>query len=79
LIGKEPLNKKETNNLLDERNIALQNIVDFNCKMDKSRHNPEFDKEENAIDRDQEYYLKPNFNSNQNDNFLKQDIILKFF
>ena len=70
-IGKEPLNEKETNNLLDERNTALQNIVDFNCKMDKSRHKPELDKEKCVIDRDQEYYLKPNFNSNQNDNFFK--------
>ena len=70
-IGKEPLNEKETNNLLDERNTALQNIVDFNCKMDKSRHKPELDKEKCVIDRDQEYYLKPNFNTNQNDNFFK--------
>ena len=70
-IGKEPLNEKETNNLLDERNNALQNIIDFNCKMDKSRHKPELDKEKCVIDRDQEYYLKPNFNSNQNDNFFK--------
>ena len=29
-IGKEPLNEKETKDLLDERNTALQNIVDFN-------------------------------------------------
>ena len=70
-IGKEPLNEKETNNLLDERNNALQNIIDFNCKMDKSRHKPELDKDKCVIDRDQEYYLKPNFNSNQNDNFFK--------
>ena len=70
-IGKEPLTEKETNNLLDERNNALQNIIDFNCKMDKSRHKPELDKEKCVIDRDQEYYLKPNFNTNQNDNFFK--------
>ncbi len=70
-IGKEPLNEKETKNLLDERNTALQNIVDFNCKMDKSRHKPELDKEKCVIDRDQEFYLRPNFNSNQNDNFFK--------
>ena len=70
-IGKEPLNEKETSNLLDERNAALQNIVDFNCKMDKSRHKPELDKEKCVIDRDQEFYLKPNFNTNQNDNFFK--------
>ena len=70
-IGKEPLTEKETNNLLDERNNALQNITDFNCKMDKSRHKPELDKEKCVIDRDQEYYLKPNFNTNQNDNFFK--------
>ena len=70
-IGKEPLNEKETNNLLDERNTALQNIVDFNCKMDKSRYKPELDKEKCVIDRDQEFYLKPNFNTNQNDNFFK--------
>ena len=30
-IGKEPLNEKETNNLLDERNTALKNIIDYNC------------------------------------------------
>ena len=70
-IGKEPLNEKETSDLLDERNAALQNIVDFNCKMDKSRHKPELDKEKCVIDRDQEFYLKPNFNTNQNDNFFK--------
>ena len=70
-IGKEPLNEKEKKNLLDERNTALQNIVDFNCKMDKTRYKPELDKEKCIIDRDQEYYLKPNFNSNQNDNFFK--------
>ena len=70
-IGKEPLNEKEKNDLLDERNTALKNIVDYNCKMDKSRHKPELDKEKCIIDRDQEYYLKPNFNSNQNDNFFK--------
>ena len=70
-IGKEPLTEKETNNLLDERNNALQNIIDFNCKMDKTRHKPELDKEKCVIDRDQEYYLKPNFNTNQNDNFFK--------
>ena len=29
-IGKEPLNEKETKDLLDERNTALQNIIDFN-------------------------------------------------
>ena len=78
-IGKEPLNEKETNNLLDERNTALQNIVDFNCKMDKSRHKPELDKEKCVIDRDQEYYLKPNFNSNQNDNFFKTRHYFKLF
>ena len=78
-IGKEPLNEKETNNLLDERNTALQNIVDFNCKMDKSRHKPELDKEKCIIDRDQEYYLKPNFNSNQNDNFFKTRHYFKLF
>ena len=78
-IGKEPLNEKETNNLLDERNTALQNIIDFNCKMDKSRHKPELDKEKCVIDRDQEYYLKPNFNSNQNDNFFKTRHYFKLF
>ena len=78
-IGKEPLTEKETNNLLDERNNALQNIVDFNCKMDKSRHKPELDKEKCIIDRDQEYYLKPNFNSNQNDNFFKTRHYFKLF
>ena len=70
-IGKEPLTEKEKNDLLDERNTALKNIVDYNCKMDKGRHKPELDKEKCIIDRDQEYYLKPNFNSNQNDNFFK--------
>ena len=70
-IGKEPLNEKEQNDLLDERNTALKNIIDYNCKMDKGRHKPELDKEKCIIDRDQQYYLKPNFNSNQNDNFFK--------
>ena len=78
-IGKEPLNEKETNNLLDERNTALQNIVDFNCQMDKSRHKPELDKDKCIIDRDQEFYLKPNFNSNQNDNFFKTRHYFKLF
>ena len=78
-IGKEPLNEKETNDLLDERNTALKNIVDYNCKIDKGRHKPELDKEKCVIDRDQEYYLKPNFNSNQNDNFFKTRHYFKIF
>ena len=78
-IGKEPLNEKETNDLLDERNTALKNIVDYNCKIDKGRHKPELDKEKCVIDRDQEYYLKPNFNSNQNDNFFKTRHYFKRF
>ena len=78
-IGKEPLNEKETNDLLDERNTALQNIVDYNCKMDKGRHKPELDKEKCVINRDQEYYLRPNFNSNQNDNFFKTRHYFKLF
>jgi len=78
-IGKEPLNEKETNDLLDERNTALKNIVDYNCKIDKGRHKPELDKEKCVIDRDQEYYLKPNFNSNQNDNFFKTRHYFKLF
>ena len=78
-IGKEPLNEKETKDLLDERNTALQNIVDFNCKIDKGRHKPELDKEKCVINRDQEYYLKPNFNSNQNDNFFKTRHYFRLF
>jgi hypothetical protein len=78
-IGKEPLDEKQTNNLLDERNNALQSIVDFNCQMDKNRHKPELDKEKCIIDRDQEFYLKPNFNSNQNDNFFKTRHYFKMF
>ena len=78
-IGKEPLNEKETNNLLDERNTALQNIVDYNCKIDKGRHKPELDKEKCITNRDQEYYLKPNFNSNQNDNFFKTRHYFRIF
>ena len=78
-IGKEPLNEKETKDLLDERNTALQNIVDFNCKIDKGRHKPELDKEKCVNNRDQEYYLKPNFNSNQNDNFFKTRHYFRLF
>ena len=78
-IGKEPLNEKETKDLLDERNTALQNIIDFNCKMDKGRHKPELDKEKSVINRDQEYYLRPNFNSNQNDNFFKTRHYFRLF
>ena len=78
-IGKEPLNEKETKDLLDERNNALQNIIDFNCKMDKGRHKPELDKEKSVINRDQEYYLRPNFNSNQNDNFFKTRHYFRLF
>ena len=78
-IGKEPLNEKEKKDLLDERNTALQNIVDFNCKIDKGRHKPELDKEKCVINRDQEYYLKPNFNSNQNDNFFKTRHYFRLF
>ena len=78
-IGKEPLTEKETKDLLDERNTALKNIVDYNCKIDKSRHKPELDKEKCIINRDQEYYLKPNFNSNQNDNFFKTRHYFKLF
>jgi len=78
-IGKEPLNEKETSDLLDERNAALQNIIDFNCKIDKGRHKPELDKEKCIINRDQEYYLKPNFNSNQNDNFFKTRHYFRLF
>ena len=78
-IGKKPLTEKETKDLLDERNTALKNIVDYNCKIDKSRHKPELDKEKCIINRDQEYYLKPNFNSNQNDNFFKTRHYFKLF
>ena len=78
-IGKEPLNEKETKDLLDERNTALQNIVDYNCKIDKGRHKPELDKEKCIINRDQEYYIKPNFNSNQNDNFFKTRHYFRLF
>ena len=78
-IGKEPLNEKQTNDLLNERNTALQNIVDFNCQMDKNRHKPELDKEKCVIDRDHEFYLRPNFNTNQNDNFFKTRHYFKLF
>ena len=47
--------------------------------MDKEKHKPELHKEKCVIDRDQEYYLKPNFNSNQNDNFFKTRHYFKLF
>ena len=78
-IGKEPLNEKQTSDLLEERNKALNNIIDYNCKIDKGRHKPELDKEKCVINRDQEYYLKPNFNSNQNDNFFKTRHYFRLF
>ena len=78
-IGKKPLNEKEIENLLNERNTALKNIIDYNCKIDKGRYKPELDKEKCIINRDQEYYLKPNFNTNQNDNFFKTRHYFKLF
>ena len=47
--------------------------------MDKGRHKPELDKEKSVINRDQEYYLRPNFNSNQNDNFFKTRHYFRLF
>ena len=78
-IGKEPLTEKESNALLNERNNSLQSIIDFNCKMDKNRHKLELDKEKCVIDKNQQFYLKPNFNSNQNDNFFKTRNYFKIF
>ena len=47
--------------------------------MDKNRHKPELDKEKCVIDRDHEFYLRPNFNTNQNDNFFKTRHYFKLF
>ena len=51
-------NKKEIENLLNERNTALKNIIDYNCKIDKGRYKPELDKEKCIINRDQAMVLK---------------------
>ena len=70
-IGKEPLTEEENNKLLNERNTNLNNLENEKCYFDKNLHTPLLDKEKPVVPRDIKFYLKPNFNKNNNDIFFK--------
>ena len=70
---------EETGKINNERNDVLTTKIDTKCQNDKDLHSAEIDKELPEIDRDIKYYLKPNFNSNQNDNFFKTRHYFKLF
>ena len=78
-IGKEPLTEEQSNKILDEREKDKNKLIDMECQMDKNRHEPECDKEKCEVDRDQKFYQKPNFSTNQNDNFFKARHYIKLF
>ena len=78
-IGKKPLTEEEIGKINNERNDVLTTKIDTKCQNDKDLHSAEIDKELPEIDRDIKYYLKPNFNSNQNDNFFKTRHYFKLF
>ena len=78
-IGKKPLTEEEIEKINNERNDVLTTKIDTKCQNDKDLHTAEIDKELPEIDRDIKYYLKPNFNSNQNDNFFKTRHYFKLF
>lgn len=78
-VGKKPLTEEEINKINSDRSTALTTKIDTQCQNDKDLHNTELDKELPEIDRDIKYYLKPNFNTNQNDNFFKTRHYFKLF
>ena len=78
-IGKEPLTEEENNKLLNERNTNLNNLENEKCYFDKNLHTPLLDKEKPVVPRDIKFYLKPNFNKNNNDIFFKARHYFKIF
>lgn len=78
-VGKKPLTEEEINKINSDRSTALTTKIDTQCQNDKDLHNTELDKELPEIDRDIKFYLKPNFNTNQNDNFFKTRHYFKLF
>ena len=78
-IGKEPLTEEQSNKILDDREKDKNKLIDMECQMDKDRHQPELDKDKCEVDRDQKFYQKPNFSTNQNDNFFKARHYIKLF
>lgn len=72
-IGKEPLTAEQTQNIINERNEDKNAKINTKCQLDKDTHKPELDKELPEIDRDIQFYIKPNFNLNHNaENQLKK-------
>ena len=72
-IGKEPLTEEQTQKILNERNDDKNAKINTKCQLDKDTHKPELDKELPEIDRDVQFYIKPNFNLNHNaENKLKK-------
>jgi hypothetical protein len=78
-IGKVPLTEEQSQKILDDREKDKNKLIDMECQMDKNRHEPECDKEKCEVDRDQKFYQKPNFSTNQNDNFFKARHYIKLF
>ncbi|MCQ2818369.1 MAG: hypothetical protein MJ252_13970 [archaeon] len=78
-VGKKPLTKEEEDQIKADRQQAKEKEINNHCDLNKNLHQTELDKELPVVDKNLEYYLKPNFNSNQNDNFFKTRHYFKIF
>lgn len=78
-IGKELLTENEIKKIIKDRYNEKDTKLNTLCQIDKDRHQIEYDKEKSEIKKYLKYYLKPNFNSNQNENFFKTRHYFKLF